>query len=91
MMFWTGDDIVGLFQQPMWSVRTEPAEAAETIWGTRELEDENGGLAVSAGDAEGTSKGGEVDHPNHYNAGRFEAIDVIEDTLTREEFRGFCL
>lgn len=87
-MFGTADDIVGLLQQPMWSVRSEPADVAEMRRRVGELEDENRRLAVSAGDA---PKGSEVNHPGHYNAGRFEAIDVIEDTLTRDEFRGFCL
>ena len=32
-----------------------------------------------------------VDHPNHYNSGKIETIDYIEDQLTAEEFRGFCL
>jgi hypothetical protein len=28
--------------------------------------------------------------PAHYNAGRYETIDVIEDSLTPEMFQGYC-
>ncbi len=31
-----------------------------------------------------------VDHPDHYNHGAFEAIEVIRDNLSAEEFAGFC-
>ena len=30
-----------------------------------------------------------VNHPKHYTSGKFETIDIIEDTLTVEEFKGF--
>ena len=30
-----------------------------------------------------------VNHPPHYADRKYEVIDVIEDTLTPEEFRGF--
>ena len=30
-----------------------------------------------------------VDHPKHYNTGKFEVIDVIADWLTDDELRGF--
>lgn len=30
-----------------------------------------------------------VNHPNHYNNGKYEVIDIIEDVLTPEEFKGF--
>lgn len=30
-----------------------------------------------------------VDHPNHYNHGGKETIDVLKDFLTEEEFKGF--
>lgn len=32
-----------------------------------------------------------VNHPQHYTLGKFETIDVIQDTLSLEEFRGFCI
>ena len=32
-----------------------------------------------------------VNHPDHYNAGKYETIDIIRDQLTEEEFTGFCL
>ena len=31
-----------------------------------------------------------VNHPSHYNTGKYEVIDVIEDALTKEEYYGFC-
>lgn len=30
-----------------------------------------------------------VNRPKHYNSGRFETVDVIRDSLTEEEFRGY--
>ena len=30
-----------------------------------------------------------VNHPIHYNTGKIESIDYIEDVLTPEEYRGF--
>ena len=30
-----------------------------------------------------------VNHPRHYNSGKFEVIDVIKDQLSPEEFRGY--
>ena len=30
-----------------------------------------------------------VNHPIHYNTGKIESIDYIEDMLTPEEYRGF--
>lgn len=32
-----------------------------------------------------------VEHPSHYTMGRVEAIDAIEDALTPEQFRGYCV
>lgn len=32
-----------------------------------------------------------VHHPAHYTRGTIETIDYIRDTLTREEFTGFCI
>ena len=32
-----------------------------------------------------------VNHPSHYTAGRYEAIDVIEDNLPQESFEGFLV
>ncbi len=32
-----------------------------------------------------------VNHPNHYTAGKFEVIDILQDALSHEEFHGFCL
>lgn len=32
-----------------------------------------------------------VNHPDHYNFGKYETIDIIRDQLTEEEFTGFCL
>lgn len=29
-------------------------------------------------------------NPEHYKRGRFEAIEIIRDKLTPEEFKGFC-
>jgi len=31
-----------------------------------------------------------VSRPAHYNAGKYETIDIIEDSLTPEEFSGYC-
>jgi len=32
-----------------------------------------------------------VNHPSHYNQGKYEVIDVIKDALTKEELYGFCI
>lgn len=32
-----------------------------------------------------------VDHPPHYETGRFECIEVMEEALGREEVKDFCL
>ena len=32
-----------------------------------------------------------VNHPAHYNAGKFEVIDVIQDAFSKNEFYGFCM
>lgn len=32
-----------------------------------------------------------INHPTHYNSGRFEVIDIIEDQLGDFSFKGFCL
>ena len=32
----------------------------------------------------------QVNHPDHYKVGGYEAIDVIQAKLTKEEFGGFC-
>lgn len=31
-----------------------------------------------------------VNHPPHYTKGKIETIDKIKDSMTPEEFRGFC-
>lgn len=30
-----------------------------------------------------------VEHPQHYNQGKIETIDLIEGSLTKEEYKGF--
>lgn len=35
------------------------------------------------------TNGSPVEHPNHYNNGSFEVIDVVKDWLTDDEFLGF--
>lgn len=30
-----------------------------------------------------------VNHPNHYTSGKIEVIDIMEDQLTPEEYRGY--
>ena len=32
-----------------------------------------------------------VNHPAHYNSGKYESIDIIEDQLGMKGLRGFCL
>ena len=32
-----------------------------------------------------------VDHPSHYETGRFKCIEVMEEALGREEVKDFCL
>ena len=32
-----------------------------------------------------------VDHPPHYETGKFECIEVMEEALGREEVKDFCL
>lgn len=32
-----------------------------------------------------------VNHPPHYNTGKFEVIDVLEDTLGEEGFEKYCV
>ena len=32
-----------------------------------------------------------VEHPAHYNVGTIETIEYIRDSLTKEQFIGFCL
>lgn len=32
-----------------------------------------------------------VDHPAHYNTGKYEVIEVLEDNLTEDQFEGFLL
>lgn len=32
-----------------------------------------------------------VNHPKHYNMGKYECIDIIEDILTPEQFEGYLL
>lgn len=29
-------------------------------------------------------------NPNHYKAGKIEVIDIMQDQLSPEEFKGFC-
>lgn len=31
-----------------------------------------------------------VNHPSHYNHGKYEVIDILQDQLTVDEFNGFC-
>lgn len=35
--------------------------------------------------------GEQVNHPAHYNNGKYECIDVLKDIMTPEQFEGFCL
>ena len=30
-----------------------------------------------------------VNHPSHYTTGKYEVIDILEDKLSPEEFKGF--
>ncbi len=30
-----------------------------------------------------------VNHPSHYTTGKYEVIDILEDKLSAEEFKGF--
>jgi hypothetical protein len=30
-----------------------------------------------------------VNHPDHYTTGQYEVIDILEDKLSPEEFKGF--
>lgn len=32
-----------------------------------------------------------VDHPSHYKAGKYECIDVMEDTFGAEAVKSFCI
>lgn len=32
-----------------------------------------------------------VNHPKHYESGRFECIDVMEEAIEIEDVKGFCL
>ena len=32
-----------------------------------------------------------VNHPKHYESGRFECIDVMEEAIGTEDVKGFCL
>lgn len=32
----------------------------------------------------------QVERPPHYNKGKIEAIDYIEDALGKDKFRGYC-
>ncbi len=32
-----------------------------------------------------------VNHPKHYETGRFECIEVMEEALGTEAVKGFCL
>lgn len=32
-----------------------------------------------------------VNHPAHYTQGRFETIEVIEDSLSGDGFEGYCV
>ena len=31
-----------------------------------------------------------VNHPSHYNSGKYEVIDILQGMMSPEEFRGFC-
>lgn len=31
-----------------------------------------------------------VNHPSHYNFGKYEVIDIIKDSMDNREFMGFC-
>lgn len=32
-----------------------------------------------------------VNHPKHYESGKFECIDVMEEAIGTEDVKGFCL
>lgn len=32
-----------------------------------------------------------VNHPSHYETGKFECIDVMEEAIGREDVKGFCI
>jgi hypothetical protein len=32
-----------------------------------------------------------INHPIHYNTGKYEVIDYIQDKLTKEQFEGYCI
>lgn len=32
-----------------------------------------------------------VDHPSHYDTGRYECIEVMEEALGREAVKAFCI
>lgn len=32
-----------------------------------------------------------VEHPMHYQGGKYECIEVMQAVLTEEQFKGFCL
>lgn len=36
-----------------------------------------------------SSKYNAVEHPQHYNSGRIEVIQIMEDQLSPEEYRGY--
>ncbi len=33
----------------------------------------------------------EINHPQHYTAGKIEVIDYIMDKLTKQQFEGYCI
>lgn len=52
---------------------------------------ENEGACRAAYEAITFSKGSMVDHPSHYNQGKFECIDVMVETFGIEAAKNFCL
>ena len=55
------------------------------------LEAENATLRAATNSLDDEPKQDNVNHPAHYTQGRFEVIDVIEDTLGTDSFKGYCI
>ena len=55
------------------------------------LEAENATLRARLEGSGDEPKQDNVNHPAHYTHGRFEVIDVIEDTLGTDSFKGYCI
>lgn len=52
---------------------------------------EQGGERIATGAALPRNDGEKVDHPQHYNHGKYECIDVMVDTFGKEAVQNFCL